>query len=140
LIDALHKVRDSYNVNGLGQIAAAATLDDLDYYKRSFRKVLATRKRLSEKLGALGFEVLPSQTNFILCKPPQIPARSWLSLLRVRKIVVRWFNQPETRDYLRITVGTDAEAAALLHAVKEILRAGAKGKLDEVLRAVNLTS
>ena len=138
LIDALHKVRDSYNVNGLGQIAAAATLDDLDYYRRNFRKVIATRKRLSEKLAALGFEVLPSQTNFILCKPPKIPAQSWLGLLRVRKIVVRWFNQPETRDCLRITIGTDAEAAALLHAVKEILRAAAKGKINDVLRAANL--
>jgi histidinol-phosphate aminotransferase len=140
LIDALHKVRDSYNVNGLGQIAASATLDDLDYYRRSFRKVIATRKRLSEKLAALGFEVLPSQTNFILCKPPKIQAQSWLGLLRVRKIIVRWFNQPETRDFLRITVGTDAEAAALLHAVKEILRACAKGKLNEVLRAANLSA
>jgi len=66
LIGALQKLRDSYNVNGLGQIAALATLDDLPYYRATFQKIIATRQRLSRELEGLGFEVLPSQTNFIL--------------------------------------------------------------------------
>lgn len=123
LIAALHKMRDSYNVNGLGQIAAAATLNHLDYYRANFRKIIATRTKLSRDLTKLGFRVLPSQTNFILAKPPLFPAQEWLQKLRDRKILVRWFSAPEVRDYLRITIGTPAEAAALTRAVRQILPA-----------------
>jgi histidinol-phosphate aminotransferase len=123
LIEALDKIRDSYNVNGLGQIAAVATLENLPYYRKNFATIIKTRTRLSEELSGLGFEVLPSQTNFILAKPPGKPAEQWLELLRERKILVRWFKYPEVRDYLRITIGTDAEADALLKAVRTILKA-----------------
>jgi histidinol-phosphate aminotransferase len=122
LIAALHKIRDSYNVNGLGQIAAETTLDALGYYRANFKKILATRAWLSRELQALGFGVLPSQTNFILAKPPRFPAKDWLEKLRRRKILVRWFSAPEVKDYLRITIGTREEAHALMQAVKAILR------------------
>jgi len=121
LIAALHKIRDSYNVNGLGQIAAEATLDDLDYYRANFKKIIAARDWLSRELTKLGFRVLPSQTNFILAKPPLFPAKDWLQKLRDRKILVRWFSAPEVRDYLRITIGTQREAQSLVKAVKSIL-------------------
>jgi histidinol-phosphate aminotransferase len=121
LIAALHKIRDSYNVNGLGQIAAEATLDDLPYYRANFRKIIATRGRLSGALTKLGFRVLPSQTNFILVQPPRFSAEEWLQKLRARKILVRWFNQPEVRNYLRITIGTAAEAEVLARAARAIL-------------------
>ena len=122
LIAALDKVRDSYNVNGLGQIAALATLDDLPYYRKNFDRIKATRARLADALSKLGFDVLPSQTNFLLARPPAAPAQRWLEDLRSRKILVRWFSYPEVKDYLRITVGTDAEANALIAAAKAILR------------------
>ncbi|MGC3961378.1 MAG: histidinol-phosphate transaminase [Verrucomicrobiota bacterium] len=121
LIAALHKMRDSYNVNGLGQIAAETTLENLDYYRANFRKIIATREKLSRDLTKLGFRVLPSQTNFILAKPPLFPAKVWLQKLRDRKILVRWFSAPEVRDYLRITIGTAAEAVALVRAARAIL-------------------
>ena len=121
LIAALHKIRDSYNVNGLGQIAALATLDDLPHYRANFRRIIATRDHLSHELEALGFRVFPSQTNFILVRPPGFPARSWLQELRDRKILVRWFSDPSIRGYLRITIGTPDEAAALVKAAKAIL-------------------
>jgi histidinol-phosphate aminotransferase len=120
LITALDKIRDSYNVNGLGQVAALATLDDLTYYRRNFRRVIATRDRLSAALRELGWEVFPSATNFILARPNRFPAEQWLEKLRDRKILVRWFRQPEIRDYLRITIGTDREADAFLNAVREV--------------------
>ena len=122
LIAALHKIRDSYNVNGLGQIAAEATLDDLPYYRANFRKIIAVREELGRELTKLGFRVFPSQSNFILVKPPLFPAQTWLQKLRTRKILVRWFSQPEVKDYLRITIGTSAEAEALAHAVRMISR------------------
>ncbi len=121
LIAALHKMRDSYNVNGLGQIAAEATLDDLKHYRANFKKIIVTREKLSRDLTTLGFRVLPSQTNFILAKPPLFPAKAWLQKLRNRKILVRWFSAPEVSDYLRITIGTAAEAKAMVKAARAIL-------------------
>ena len=122
LIQALDKIRDSYNVNGLGQAAALATLDDLPYYRANFQKVIKTRKTLSKELEQLGFEVFPSQTNFILVRPPKIDAKVWLEELRARKILVRWFSHPSVRNYLRISIGTSEEAKSLVKAVKAILR------------------
>src|SRR6266403_3929293 len=84
LIAALDKIRDSYNVNGLGQIAALTTLDDLKHYRANFKKIIATRERLGRELAALGFTVLPSQTNFILARPPRFPAKGWLGKLRAQ--------------------------------------------------------
>jgi len=123
LIAALHKIRDSYNVNGLGQVAAEATLDDLKYYRANFQKIIATRDWLARELTGLGFDVLPSQTNFLLVRPPRFPAAQWLQKLRARKILVRWFSPPELKDFLRITIGTPEDAAALAAAARKIAAA-----------------
>ena len=123
LIAALDKLRDSYNVNGLGQIGALATLDDLGYYRKNFACIKATRARLAAQLAELGFEVLPSQTNFLLVRPPRFPAADWLGKLRAHRILVRWFANSAVRDYLRITIGTEAEAKALVQAAAAIAEA-----------------
>ena len=124
VVAALDRVRDSYNVNGLGQVAAEATLDHLGYYRKGFAKVIRTRERLRRELSGLGWKVLPSQTNFLLAEPPGLPAKAWLERLREKKILVRWFSLPEIQQYLRITIGTDAEIDALLRAVRAVSRAG----------------
>ncbi|HXA45284.1 MAG TPA: histidinol-phosphate transaminase [Candidatus Angelobacter sp.] len=124
LIAALDKIRDSYNVNGLGQVAALASLADLGYYRRNFKQIIATRTWLTNELTSLGFEVLPSQTNFILARPPGVSARDWLARLRAKKILVRWFSAPEISPFLRITIGTPAEAASLVKAARSILQSG----------------
>jgi histidinol-phosphate aminotransferase len=120
LIAALQKIRDSYNVNGLGQVAALATLENLPYYRENFRKIISTREWLTSELTGLGFDVLPSQTNFILAVPPRIPAEAWLNKLRERKILVRWFKYPSVSKYLRITIGRREEAEALVVAATTI--------------------
>ena len=122
LIEALDKVRDSYNVNGLAQVAALATLKNLPYYRKNFQRVIRTREILAETLTSLGFDVLPSGANFILARPPKFPAEQWLDRLREQKILVRWFKYPEVRDYLRISIGSDTEAAAFVKAVRKILK------------------
>src|SRR5213079_1876912 len=76
LIAALDQIRDSYNVNGLGQVAAIATLDDLGYYRKDFKRLIATREWVTRELALLGFGVRPSQTNFLLVRPPAFPAKS----------------------------------------------------------------
>lgn len=121
LIAALDKIRDSYNVNGLGQVAALATLDDLPYYRKNAKRIVATREWLKTELEKRGFEVLPSETNFLFVKPTKFPAKRWLAEWRKRKILVRWFDYPATRAYVRITVGTDAEARAVVRAAEDIL-------------------
>ena len=120
LIAALHRIRDSYNVNGLGQVAALATLKDLPYYRRNFRRVIESRASVTRELTGLGWEVLPSQTNFILARPPGPPARQWLERLRERKILVRWFGSPELDSWLRITIGSESEMNTLLKTVRSL--------------------
>ncbi|HEX5399579.1 MAG TPA: histidinol-phosphate transaminase [Verrucomicrobiae bacterium] len=121
-IAALHKIRDSYNVNGLGQVAAVATLGDLKFYRANFKRIIATREWLSRELTRLGFRVFPSQTNFILAQPPRFAASEWQRRLREQKILVRWFDLSEVKNYLRITIGTMTEAAALAKAARKIIR------------------
>jgi len=118
LIEAMDKIRDSYNVNGLGQVAALASLRDSAYYRRGFARIKRGRLGLTRSLEALGFTVLPSQANFVLAKPPVGNAEAWLRFLRDRKILVRWFDSPTLRDWLRITVGNDREIHAVLRASK----------------------
>jgi histidinol-phosphate aminotransferase len=124
LIGALQKIRDSYNVNGLGQVAALAALSDLPYYRANFRRIIATRRRLTLELGKLGFHVLPSQSNFIFARPPGFSAKVWLQKWRNKRVLVRWFDSPATRDFVRITIGTDAEIDALLRAARQIIAPG----------------
>jgi histidinol-phosphate aminotransferase len=121
LIAALHKIRDSYNVNGLGQVAALATLRNLGYYRAKFQEIIHTRETTSEALRELGFEVLPSQTNFILARPPGPPAEQWLEQLKAARILVRWFRAPAVSSFLRITIGTAAEMRAFVAACRRIL-------------------
>ena len=106
-----------------GGFAAAATLDDLPYYRRNFARIIATRERTARELAALGFTVLPSQTNFLLARPVKFPAQTWLQKLRDENIIVRWFSAPGVDRYLRISIGTDAEMNTLLKVVRGILAA-----------------
>ncbi len=122
LIAALDKIRDSYNATGLGQASAMATLAELPYYRANFRKVMETRDSVAEELARLGFEVLPSQTNFLLARPPRFAAKRWFKELRDHRIVVRFFDKPGIDRFLRITIGTEREMAALLKAAKAILK------------------
>ena len=122
LIGALDRIRDSYNVNGLGQAAALATLSDIGHYRKQFEHIVQLRTKTTEALEALGFEVLPSQANFIFARPTGITAAEWFQQLRERKILTRWFDAPKVRGWLRITIGTEAEMARFLTATQSILR------------------
>ena len=121
LLAELMKVRDSYSVNGLGQVAALATLSDRRYYAAAIKQIVTDREALAEQLTELGFRVLPSHANFLLVEPPGRTAEEWFHALRERRILVRWFSARRVRRYLRITIGTDDEIAALLTAAQRIL-------------------
>jgi histidinol-phosphate aminotransferase len=114
LIAAMDKVKDSYNLDMLTQFVALAALQDLDYMRANVRRICATRARLAAALVARGYTVLPSDTNFLFARPPDGNAFAVFNSLRLKKIFVRYFPGPRTGEYLRITVGTEAEIDALL--------------------------
>lgn len=117
LIAALNKVKDSYNVTRLSQVAAEAALDDWAYFVETTRKVKATRERVAGALTG----ALPSQTNFLFVPPPApLTAQQWFDGLRQRNVLVRWWDADRIRDYVRVTIGTDAEMDKFLEATREI--------------------
>lgn len=123
LIGALHKVKDSYNVNRLSQIAALAALEDEAWFADTIRRIRATRERVTEALRARGFFVFPSQSNFLFARPPApLTARRWFEQLRADyRILTRWWDADRIRDFVRISIGTDDEMNQFLEATGAIL-------------------
>jgi len=118
LIEALFKIKDSYNVSLLAQRLAAAAIDDADWLRDAVAHIVATRRRVATELARRGWSVLPSETNFLFAKPPAgVAARDVFDHLRARHIHVRYFPGERTRDHLRVTIGSDAQMDGFLAAV-----------------------
>jgi histidinol-phosphate aminotransferase len=116
------KTKDSYNLNAVSQAIGSAAIDDYAHMEKNVAKVRATRARLTDALAGMGFEVPPSQANFVLAQWKGIPSvREIFAALRERSIVVRYFDAPRLDNALRISVGTDGEIDALLAALREIV-------------------
>ena len=120
LVDALFKVKDSYNVDAVAQAVALAALNDVAWMEENARKVRATRAATSAALRERGWEMPDSQSNFLFARPPRKPAAEVFEALRGRRIFVRYFPGPRTGDRLRISIGTDADMAEFLSAIDEI--------------------
>ena len=124
LIEALERVKDSFNSYPLDRLALAgalASVEDEDFFQDSCRKVIATREVLVAQLRQLGFEVLPSGANFVFARHPERDGAELTAALRARAILVRHFKAPRIDQFLRITIGTDAQCATLVQALGEIL-------------------
>lgn len=124
LIEALERVKNSFNSYPLDRLAivgAVAALEDREHFDRTRQAVISTRAKLTSELDELGFEVLPSAANFIFARHPQRDAAALAAQLRERSIIVRHFKLPRIDQFLRITVGTDRECAALTAVLREIL-------------------
>ena len=120
LIDALYKIKDSYNVNTLTQeIARVALLDD-GTMQAMVKAIKNSRKLMADELTTLGFDVCSSETNFLWVKSPEPGAKKIFEELKKRNIFARWFDGERTKDYLRITVGLDAQTMLLVEALEEI--------------------
>ena len=123
LIEALERVKNSFNSYPLDRIAiagATAAIDDTAHFEATRKAVIASRESLAQQLVTLGFEVLPSQANFIFACHPRRDAGELAQALRARSIIVRHFRQPRIDQFLRITIGTDEQCAALVAALREI--------------------
>jgi histidinol-phosphate aminotransferase len=121
LVRELVKVKDSYNCDVLSLAAAAAAIEDQEYLRQTRGKILATRQRLAEGMRRLGFEVCPSQANFVWCRCADRPVKPLYEELKRRLILVRYMDYREHGDGLRITVGTDEEIDQLLEELSRIL-------------------
>ena len=132
LIDALYKIKDSYNVDAIAQALALAAVKDQKGLKAMLRRVLATRQRFIAELVKRGWDVLPAEANFVFAKPPVAAgkreeaaevAEKVFTGLRDRGIFIRYFRGPKTGDRVRISIGTDAQMKKVLHEIDDILGA-----------------
>jgi len=125
LIAGLDRVKNSFNSYPLShlQIAAGvAAFADQEHFNHTQQLVITERQRLTEQLQGLGFEVLPSEANFVFARHGQHRATSIAAYLREKNIVIRHFQKPRIDQFLRITVGTQDQNNLLLDALKSHLR------------------
>ena len=131
LIAGMRKVKDSYNCDMLALAAAEAALQDQEWMIENRNKIIATRTRLTIELQKLGFDVVPSQTNFVWATHSQFDHAEIFQQLKNRKVLIRYMRFPHgiepddahpdgLVDGLRITIGTDAEIDTLLESLREI--------------------
>ncbi|MBR1531925.1 MAG: histidinol-phosphate transaminase [Eubacterium sp.] len=124
LITVLEAVKNSYNsytVDSLSIAMGIASVEDDEYFKTTTGKVIATRTRVTDELRALGFEVLDSQTNFILATHSDYRMKELFEYLKTKKVFIRYFSLPRIEKYVRITIGTDGEMDRFLAEVKNFL-------------------
>jgi histidinol-phosphate aminotransferase len=120
LIRELVKVKDSYNCDVLSLAAATAALQDQAYLHSVRARVVATRARLTEALRGLGFDVLPSQANFVWCRRADPPVKALYEELKRRRILVRYMNYEGYGEGLRVSIGTDEEIDQLLQELRRL--------------------
>lgn len=122
LIAALRCVRDSinsYTVDRVAQAGATAALADRAYFDQTRQKVMSTRAWTARELERMGFTVCPSRSNFLFVRHPERPGKEIFDHLRQEGILVRRWDIPEIRDWLRISIGTDEEMQAMISVLAE---------------------
>ena len=125
IIADLNKIKYStnpYNINRLTLVAGEAAVEDTAYFEDCCRKVIETRARTTDRLHQIGFEVLPSDANFIFARHPLFSGEDYYKKLKAAGILVRYFNKERLTDFVRISIGTPDEMDALLQATADILR------------------
>ncbi|MDJ0509382.1 MAG: histidinol-phosphate transaminase [Crocosphaera sp.] len=120
IIEEMNKVRDSYNLDRIAQTLASKCFKFQDSFQEIWGKVRATRNRLIASLRNLDFLVFDSDSNFVFASPQWLEASELYSQLKERKVLVRYFKNPRINNYVRITVGTDAEIDRLLEVIEQL--------------------
>ncbi len=124
LIEGLERVKNSFNSYPLDRPAlrgAAAAMADSAYFEQTRQKIIASRDGLEQSLSRLGFDVLPSAANFLFVRHGHLSAPVLADALREQSIIVRHFKQARIDNFLRITVGSEADNAALIKALEAIV-------------------
>lgn len=123
LMAAMCCVRDSinsYTVDRLAQAGAVAALEAGDYFDRTRRAIMDTREWTWRRLVDLGFDVNPSQANFLFARHPMMPGKELFTRLREAGILVRRWDLPRIGDHLRISIGTQEEMETLCQALARL--------------------
>ena len=119
--ECLMTIKQPYNVNMAAQVAVQESLKDLDYLLGRVKAIVAERERLFGELQKLGWlKPFPSRANFILCSVLRGKAIELQQELQNRGILVRYFDQPLLRNYIRISVGKPEHTDTLIKALKEL--------------------
>ncbi len=125
LIDALERVKNSFNsypLDRLAQTAAQAAIEDREWFQQCRSRVIANREALTLGLAQLGFEVLPSAANFVFARHPEHDAAVLLAALREQGVIVRHFRRPSSiAQFLRISVGTESQQGALFRVLENLI-------------------
>ncbi|MCC2595337.1 histidinol-phosphate transaminase [Pusillimonas sp. MFBS29] len=124
IIEGLNRVKDSFNsypLDSLAQAGAIAAIQDTDYLQKMCLAVTEARTQLAQQLSALGFEVLPSQANFVFARHPEHDGGALSRALREQNILVRHFTLARIDQFLRITVGTPEDCERLCKALAKII-------------------
>jgi histidinol-phosphate aminotransferase len=124
LIEGLERVKDSFNSYPLDRLAisgAVAAIEDDAWFQETLRRIITSRETMARGLSELGFEVLPSQANFVFARHPGHTGAHLAAALRQRGILVRHFQKPRIADYLRITVGTDDQCERVIAAARSLI-------------------
>jgi len=120
---ALMKIKQPYNINAAAQVAAVASLKDLDYIRGTIKAIVAERGRMMKRLQALKWlKPCPSQANFILCHVGPEAKAVWQSL-RQKGIFIRYFDNPVLKEYIRISIGKPEHTDAVIRALRDFQRA-----------------
>jgi len=125
LIADLEKIKystNSYNINRLTMAAAVATLDSNDYYVSNSKKIQENRAYTTQELSKLGFETLPSVTNFIFTRCPAVEGGTLYQRLKSKGVLVRHWDKAEIAGWCRVTIGTREQMDVFLDKVREILK------------------
>lgn len=124
IIEDLEKIKYStnpYNINRLTLLLGAATVDAEPYYREKCAEIMETRAWTKKQLEKLGFTVLPSDTNFLFAKTPDMDGGQLYETLKTRGILVRHFGNPQISQFNRITIGTREQMETLVNTLKEVL-------------------
>lgn len=114
---------NSYTMNAPAIALGVPAVKDREYFEKTVQHVIATRERVKVELKALGFVFEDSMSNFLFVTHPEISMVQLFADLRKEGIIVRHFDKPERiREYLRITIGTDAQMNTLLSFLREYLK------------------
>ena len=126
LIKYLNDVKYSFNSYTMDRITieiGAAAIADPGYYKETVDRIIKTREWTKQKLRKLGFVFADSKSNFVFVTHPDCKAKELYEYLKERDIFVRYFENPQRiSDYLRITIGTDAQMRALTDQLEAYLQ------------------
>ena len=118
----LMDIKQPYNISAAAEVALLASLGDLPYLKRNVEAIVGERDRLSSRLSAIEeISVWPSHGNFLLFDVPRDKATLVFQGLASRGIFVRYFNTPQLRDSLRISVGKPEHTDVVVEALEDII-------------------